>query len=171
MSTDILGANCDQCVCMVQCWFTSTETIRFIRARSPGRPPRLSHSSWSLRDSVCPNSTLLFKFRVRGVVCNKLCSHSRSRWNRVLWAGCVETDRRRRAQCLFRFFFFFFSSGFSSSFFFGSSFGGGDSSVVRAPDSWSKGRGFESLQERRENFLLHGKFSYFGIRSTPVLQQ
>ena len=33
----------------------------------------------------------------------------------------------------------------------------GDSSVVRAPDSWSKGRGFESLQERRENFLLQGQ--------------
>ena len=32
--------------------------------------------------------------------------------------------------------------------------GGGDSSVVRAPDSWLKGRGFESLLERRENFLL-----------------
>ena len=31
-------------------------------------------------------------------------------------------------------------------------FGGGDSSVVRAPDSWLKGRGFESLLERRENF-------------------
>ena len=30
--------------------------------------------------------------------------------------------------------------------------GGGDSSVVRAPDSWLKGRGFESLLERRENF-------------------
>ena len=27
----ILGTNCDQCVCMVQCCFTSTETIRLIR--------------------------------------------------------------------------------------------------------------------------------------------
>ena len=27
---DILGTNCDQCVCMVQCCFTSTETIRLI---------------------------------------------------------------------------------------------------------------------------------------------
>ena len=32
--------------------------------------------------------------------------------------------------------------------------GGGDSSVVSAPDSRLKGRGFESLLERRENFLL-----------------
>ena len=30
----------------------------------------------------------------------------------------------------------------------------GDCSVVRASDSWSKGRGFESQQERRENVLL-----------------
>ena len=42
---DILGANCDQCMSMVQCSFTSTETIRLIRTGSPRRPPRLSHSS------------------------------------------------------------------------------------------------------------------------------
>ena len=46
----------------------------------------------------------------------------------------------------------------------------------RAPDSWLKGRGFESLQEQRENFILRGQLSvlfdsYFGIRSTPVLLQ
>ena len=28
--------------------FTSTETVRFVRTESPGRPPRLSHSSWAL---------------------------------------------------------------------------------------------------------------------------
>ena len=39
---DILGTNCDQCVCMVHCCFTSTETIRFIRTGSPGRTPGLS---------------------------------------------------------------------------------------------------------------------------------
>ena len=48
---------------------------------------------------------------------------------------------------------------------------GGDSSVVRVPDSWLKGRGFESLLARRENFPLQGRLSvltlYFGIRSTP----
>ena len=32
--------------------------------------------------------------------------------------------------------------------------GSGNSSVVRAPDSSSKGRGLESLQERLENFIL-----------------
>ena len=35
----------------------------------------------------------------------------------------------------------------------------GDSSVVRAPDSRLKGRGFESPLERRENFLLQGRLS------------
>ena len=34
--------------------------------------------------------------------------------------------------------------------------GVGGSSVVRTPDS-CRGRGFESLQERRENFLLQGR--------------
>ena len=34
-----------------------------------------------------------------------------------------------------------------------------DSSVVRAPDSWLKGSGFESLQEWRDNFLLQGRLS------------
>ena len=46
--------------------------------------------------------------------------------------------------------------------------------MVRAPDSWSKGRGFESLLEQRENFILQGQLSvltHFGIRSTPVLPQ
>ena len=36
---------------------------------------------------------------------------------------------------------------------------GGDSSVVRAPDSWLKGRRFESLQKQCENFLLQGRLS------------
>ena len=41
---DILGTNYDQCVSMVQCCFTSTETIGRVRTKIPGRPPRLSHS-------------------------------------------------------------------------------------------------------------------------------
>ena len=48
MSVGILGTNCDQCLNMVQCCFTSTETVRLIRPECPGRPPRLSHSSWTL---------------------------------------------------------------------------------------------------------------------------
>ena len=35
---------------MVQCCFTSTETIRLIRMDSPGWPPGLSHSSWTMTD-------------------------------------------------------------------------------------------------------------------------
>ena len=46
MSADILGTNCDRST--VQFCFTSTETVRLIRTQSPGRPPRLSHSSSTL---------------------------------------------------------------------------------------------------------------------------
>ena len=46
--------------------------------------------------------------------------------------------------------------------------GGGDSSVVRAPDSWLKGRGFESLLERRENFVLQGRLSVLTLISVSV---
>ena len=46
--------------------------------------------------------------------------------------------------------------------------GGGNSSGVRAPDSWVKGRGFESLQEREENFLLHGRLSVLTLISVSV---
>ena len=49
-----------------------------------------------------------------------------------------------------------------------SRWGGGDSSVVRAPDSWLKGRGFESLLERRENFLLQGRLSVLTLISVSV---
>ena len=39
---------------MVQYSFTSTETRRLVRTDSPGRPPRLSHSSW---DMLLPQSS------------------------------------------------------------------------------------------------------------------
>ena len=48
MSVDILGTSCDQCRSMVQYSITSTETRRLVRMDSPGRPPRLSHSSWTM---------------------------------------------------------------------------------------------------------------------------
>ena len=48
MSADILGTSWDQCRSMVQYSFTSTETKRLVRTDSPGRPPRLSHSSWTM---------------------------------------------------------------------------------------------------------------------------
>ena len=40
--------SCDQCRSMVQYSFTSTETRRLVRTDSPGRLPRLSHSSWNM---------------------------------------------------------------------------------------------------------------------------
>ena len=62
MSVDILGTNCDQCLwSMVECCFTSTETVRLIRTGRPGRPRRLSHSSWTLTRTalvVCPTANL-----------------------------------------------------------------------------------------------------------------
>ena len=60
MSVDILGTSWDQCRSMVQYSFTSTETRRLVRTDSQGRPPRLSHSSWTPPTSckeplvVCP---------------------------------------------------------------------------------------------------------------------
>ena len=43
-----------------------------------------------------------------------------------------------------------------------------DSSVVRAPDLWLKGHGFESLQEQRENFLLQSQLSVLTLISVSV---
>ena len=52
MSADILGTNCDKRRSMVQCCFTSTETVRLIKTESPGRSPRLSHSSLNSAEDV-----------------------------------------------------------------------------------------------------------------------
>ena len=49
---DILGTSCDQWRSMVQYCLTSTETRRLFRTDSPGRPPRLSHSSWTKNMSL-----------------------------------------------------------------------------------------------------------------------
>ena len=46
--------------------------------------------------------------------------------------------------------------------------GSGDSSVVGVPDSWLKGRRFESLQEQWENFLLQGQLSVLTFISVSV---
>ena len=40
--------------------------------------------------------------------------------------------------------------------------------MVRAPDSWLKGRRFESLLGRRENFLLQGRLSVLTLISVSV---
>ena len=44
----------------------------------------------------------------------------------------------------------------------------GDTSVVWVLDSWLKGCGFESLQERWENFLFHGQLSELTLISVSV---
>ena len=62
MSVDILRTNWDQYRSMVQPSFTSTETRRLVRTDSPGRPPRLSHSSWTMSNfyvSKCSLYTFL----------------------------------------------------------------------------------------------------------------
>ena len=46
--------------------------------------------------------------------------------------------------------------------------GNGYSSVVRAAELSLKGRSFESLQERRENFLLQGQLSVLNLISVSV---
>ena len=58
MSADILGTSWDQCRSMVQYSFTSTEARWLVRTDSPGRPPRLSHSSWTM--SVSPKVCKVF---------------------------------------------------------------------------------------------------------------
>ena len=40
--------------------------------------------------------------------------------------------------------------------------------MVRAPDSRLKGRGFKSMQERQENFLLQGRLSVLTLISVSV---
>ena len=52
----ILATSWDQCVSMVQYSFTSTETRRLVMTESPGRPPRLSHSSCHITLVKYPHS-------------------------------------------------------------------------------------------------------------------
>ena len=61
MSVNVLGTNCDQCRSTVQCCFMSTDTIRLVRTESPGWPPRLSHSSWTLKWKFGKKWDKLFK--------------------------------------------------------------------------------------------------------------
>ena len=60
MSVDILGTSWDQCRRMVQYIFTSTETRRLVRTDSSGRPPRLSHSSWTMIKKVDFDMLILY---------------------------------------------------------------------------------------------------------------
>ena len=101
MSDDILGTSWDQCRNMVQYCFTSTETRRLVRTDGPGRPPRLSHSSWTMWVHTAPE---LCKMR------NRLQSyrapvvrhfHWQVRCRSQLW-GLTRAQRRRNGVCSWR---------------------------------------------------------------------
>ena len=51
--------NSSLCFLLLQCCFTSTKTVRTNRTRSPGRLPRLSHSSRAVKLSVVMCYTLM----------------------------------------------------------------------------------------------------------------
>ena len=72
MSADILGTSCDQCRSMVQYSFTSTETGRLVRTDSPGRPPRLSHSSWTMLEEWIQNCIISISMGVH-YFCHSVC--------------------------------------------------------------------------------------------------
>ena len=65
MSVDIFGTIWDQCRSMVQYCFTSTETRKLVRTDSPGRPPRLSHSSWTMNSCLNQEWPIWEQFRTR----------------------------------------------------------------------------------------------------------
>ena len=71
MSVDTLGTNCDQCRCMVQCCFTSTETVK----------PRMAFSTFTQLLNSC-----LYRRA-------KLCSVSH-----IAGSGLVRTTLNNRAQ-------------------------------------------------------------------------
>ena len=76
MSVDILGTNWDQCRSMVQYSFTSTEARRLVRTDSPGQPPRLSDSFWTMpfsRQSIV--SLTVFLRSLHGTAENTFLSH------------------------------------------------------------------------------------------------
>ena len=90
MSVDILGTSWDQCRSMVQYSFTSTETRRLVRTDSPGRPPRLSHSSWtmSLEQFLLPRYNLhgWLDIKNQTAVILSICNNL---WLRMYWWCCL----------------------------------------------------------------------------------
>ena len=81
MSVDIL-TSWDQCRSIVQYSFMSTKTRRLARMDSPGWPPRLSHSSWTL----LPSSFIIFY--LSSYTWRRLC------WKRLcLIVPCVSSMR------------------------------------------------------------------------------
>ena len=91
MSVDILGTSCDQCRSTVQQIFTSTETRRLVRTDSPGRPPRLSHSSWTMHGQTGSHFTLLWPVVFKWHRGSKPDSQPRDRVRLVNFATVLET--------------------------------------------------------------------------------
>ena len=56
---------------------------------------------------------------------------------------------------------------FIKRFLMGQYKGSRDSLLVRAPDSWSKGREFEARRKRRENFLLQSQLCMLTLIRCP----
>ena len=118
---------------MVQYSFTSTETKRLVRTDSPGRPPRLSHSSSAMRHRCRTASTFLFDRTACSLVRDPCSEYHQQQQNAVTlteWkeskSGCVykrnKTESfnlldkmdmltwksRRRTRHLFQISFYFF---------------------------------------------------------------
>ena len=61
MSVDILRTNCDQCLSLVQCCFTSTETVRLIKTESTSTFTQLLNSDACARwwcTASCPRMSV-----------------------------------------------------------------------------------------------------------------
>ena len=65
----LLGTSCDWCRSTVQYSFMSMKTRRLVRMDSPGRPPRLSHSSWT-KERLAKELKLLYPV---GITWNPVC--------------------------------------------------------------------------------------------------
>ena len=87
MSSDvrwhISGTSWDQCRSMVQHSFTATETRRLVRMDSPGRPPQLSHSSWTMSMNMT-----MHKSPVATEIVNGLCLFSDQFKDPLFWQQC-----------------------------------------------------------------------------------
>ena len=84
MSVDILGTSCDQCWSMVQYSFTSTETRTLVRMDSPGRPPRLSHSSWTMNSQADDDEVMLNVLRCQLTYYGQVVTNAEARFNIAL---------------------------------------------------------------------------------------
>ena len=117
--------------------------------------------SWS-DEGVCCDECDLWHHRS----CTEMCIKDYSLINRssVQWY-CFNLFKRETLNVSS---FTFHSYEINPSYYDLISLGGRDSSVVRAPDSRLKGRGFKSLLEQRENYLLQGWLSVLTLISVSV---